>query len=35
MTYVQLNHDFIKFIDPELYANVLDKKDDGDCVLRL
>lgn len=35
MTYVQLNHDFIKFIDPELYTSVLDKKDDGDCVLRL
>lgn len=35
MAYVQLNHDFIKFIDPELYASVLDKKDDGDCILRL
>ncbi|WP_145129955.1 hypothetical protein [Pseudomonas sp. URMO17WK12:I11] len=35
MAYVQLNHDFIKFIDPQLYAGVLEKKDDGDCILRL
>lgn len=35
MAYIQLNHDFVKFIDPELYASVLDKKDDGDCILRL
>ena len=35
MTYVQVNHDFVKFIDPSLYADVLNKGDDGICVIRL
>ncbi|PBQ07827.1 hypothetical protein CCL07_08660 [Pseudomonas congelans] len=35
MTCVQVNHDFIKFIDPDLFADILNKGDDGVCVIRL
>ncbi|WP_440073469.1 hypothetical protein [Pseudomonas fragariae (ex Marin et al. 2024)] len=35
MTCVQINHDFIKFIDPDLFADILNKGDDGACVIRL
>lgn len=35
MTYVQVNHDFIKFIDPKLYYDAIGKDDDGACILRM
>ncbi|MGY3321267.1 hypothetical protein [Pseudomonas sp. TE3911] len=35
MTYVKLNHDFAKFIDPKLYHEALGKNDDGACILRM
>lgn len=35
MTYIKLNHDFAKFIDPAYYAEIIKKEDDATCVLKL
>lgn len=35
MTYVQLNHDFAKFIDPELFYEAFNKNDDSTCIVRM
>lgn len=35
MTYIKLNHDFAKFIDPAFYADIIKKEDEASCVLKL